>query len=977
MKMATYAGMSLRGEVRESVSLDEDDLSDVEDEVFIRDGKNGYKLAEEMNVKRPLMAPRRKALKSDAGSRLKQKHNCRVFWKPCCYVFAALSVLIGLIALVVVLVSLYPLPLDKLRDWVISTAKIEKTPKLLPCSNLKITDVWTVNLPTLITDSPVRSLDVNGDGIDDILFGFGTGNHDVLPPDIFCLIFMGVPPPCQGGVMALNGTDGEMLWKLWINDTIFSLQCSADLNGDNVMDCLAIGEYGTILTIDSKTGSTIWQLNTRKLDIFVGNFIADCNGDNISDVITSHSSLEGSNDGHIEILSGKNGAPIVLTALPNRSQSYFMPEVLQRDENVTYILYGTGSPNWPGNLSAVPLQDFIAGNLLNKSNVIYEDKHKGMVTQPVLVDITGDGVSDIVASMYNSTVVAIDGRTFQQIWNYSLGNAVTNVSPTPGYFNFDNVTDFLVIYQQYDNILNYNYTQAFIIDGKTGQPIYNPVSGGVVTQMGGLTLRMESYGYDLFLFWTSECSRSEPLKKYAFSTIPTAMYDECKKQFNSTTIHKLNALDEFHQPPGVTIYSSLGRETLEYNVKPVMYNIRKYYKNRAKLRFPNDNVGQSEIPKVYSGDPVPIGIRKYGKSSFRHKDRPGGIIKDYASNGESDTDVDSFLDPLNEHEDPTAGNSPDFWQNQIMGQDLQSEFKNYDDTIPYNQNQMIFDDAGQQQTNVRDPRDKDAKKSKKKNLSDKIYGYHNLRLSKNRLLRDDESLPTDIIRETYFKNEENRLKKSRFEQRDVNLHADRSKDDEEIKRILEEEKRAVLNGSLTLWDLETEKEIQEKRNGFYKREKRGYDALVFDSVVKITSVGTVLSSLNNSNASNSIDVVFIKYWQSDGKPIENLLNEDIEQCVSERTNKSSSNALDQKKICLEEQTTLKDSFKYWNELSRLKVSQMTVYRLRIECECESVKANQFERCVRFLPGNRQNWSSYLGKFGNAIFINKAKPLGRT
>lgn len=42
--MSTYPGMTLRGEVRESVSLDEDDLSDVEDEVFIRDGKRGYKV---------------------------------------------------------------------------------------------------------------------------------------------------------------------------------------------------------------------------------------------------------------------------------------------------------------------------------------------------------------------------------------------------------------------------------------------------------------------------------------------------------------------------------------------------------------------------------------------------------------------------------------------------------------------------------------------------------------------------------------------------------------------------------------------------------------------------------------------------------------------------------------------------------------------------------------------------------------------
>lgn len=42
--MASYSGMTLKGEIRESISLDDDDLSDVEDEVFIRDGKNGYKV---------------------------------------------------------------------------------------------------------------------------------------------------------------------------------------------------------------------------------------------------------------------------------------------------------------------------------------------------------------------------------------------------------------------------------------------------------------------------------------------------------------------------------------------------------------------------------------------------------------------------------------------------------------------------------------------------------------------------------------------------------------------------------------------------------------------------------------------------------------------------------------------------------------------------------------------------------------------
>lgn len=51
--------------------------------------------AEEVGVKRPLMAPRRKVARPDLTTRLKNKPPCRAFCKPCCYVFGALTVLIG------------------------------------------------------------------------------------------------------------------------------------------------------------------------------------------------------------------------------------------------------------------------------------------------------------------------------------------------------------------------------------------------------------------------------------------------------------------------------------------------------------------------------------------------------------------------------------------------------------------------------------------------------------------------------------------------------------------------------------------------------------------------------------------------------------------------------------------------------------------------------------------------------------------
>jgi glucose dehydrogenase len=103
---------------------------------------------------------------------------------------------------------------------------------------------------------------------------------------------LGVPPPCKGGVIALNGTTGGIVWRYWTNDTIFALQCSADLNGDGLEDCLAIGEEGSLVALDSKNGSLIWQQNNHKLDVFVANFIPDQNNDSVPDILSSHTSLD-------------------------------------------------------------------------------------------------------------------------------------------------------------------------------------------------------------------------------------------------------------------------------------------------------------------------------------------------------------------------------------------------------------------------------------------------------------------------------------------------------------------------------------------------------------------------------------------------------------------------------------------------------------------------------------------------------------
>lgn len=81
--------------------------------------------------------------------------------------------------LVVILTSLFPLPLDKLRDWIVNeTNSIPQPVKLLPCSKLSVIDVWSIKLPRIISESPIRTLDVNEDGVEDVIFGYGTGKQN-------------------------------------------------------------------------------------------------------------------------------------------------------------------------------------------------------------------------------------------------------------------------------------------------------------------------------------------------------------------------------------------------------------------------------------------------------------------------------------------------------------------------------------------------------------------------------------------------------------------------------------------------------------------------------------------------------------------------------------------------------------------------------------------------------------------------------
>ena len=58
----------------------------------------------------------------------------------------------------------------------------------------------------------------------------------------------------------------------------------------------------------------------------------------------------------------------------------------------------------------------------------------------------------------------------------------------------------------------------------------------------------------------------------------------------------------------------------------------------------------------------------------------------------------------------------------------------------------------------------------------------------------------------------------------------------------------------------------------------------------------------------------------------------------------------------------KDSYNPLN----LRMGQLTIYRINIQCSCRVVKPNN-EICANILPFEQQSWLSYMGKNGDGYF----------
>lgn len=226
--------------------------------------------------------------------------------------------------------------------------------------------------------------------------------------------------------------------------------------------------------------------------------------------------------------------------------------------------------------------------MLQQLRKLNHNTGKGALLPPILIDITSDGIEDIVAAMFDS-IMAYNGSTFEPIWNYTVANSEIISIPIPGYYNDDDIPDFMVQHQIETDLATYYYTVTTVIDGRNGQPLLEkPMENSLSGQMSGLSVTVDGFGNDWFLHWSTDCLNYEGTKeKFQFlkgqSFMSQTRADLCRLRFNSTLTTRLLALSQHVGPPGLSLYFSEDSKSLEFNNSVDPQKEETYLNSQSKI----------------------------------------------------------------------------------------------------------------------------------------------------------------------------------------------------------------------------------------------------------------------------------------------------------------------------------------------------------------------------------------------------------
>lgn len=355
---------------------------------------------------------------------------------------------------------------------------------------------WTTEFRGIGTHSSPRAVDLNNDGIKDLIIGCGKKEFQ----------------QSDTGIIAVNGKSGKILWRVEARDQIYGSAAICDINRDGTPDIIIGGRAAELKAINGKNGKVIWaffpkgnSMEPRKkgwFNFYNPQVIPDQNNDGIEDILVSNGGdilVPAYNPnrptGKILIIDGSNGKILAQAKVPDGKETYLSLVIskLSKEDDDYAIIFGTGGETIGGNLYRTSLKDIMRGDISSATS-LYNSKDKGFIAPPVLCDLNLDGCLDIVDNAVEGTTVAIDGKTNKIIWKKTIANTEVYGSLAAGYFNNDSIPDLFTTFTK-GVWPNLNDSKQIMYNGKTGEIEFID-SLGILQTSSPVVADFNNDGYD-------------------------------------------------------------------------------------------------------------------------------------------------------------------------------------------------------------------------------------------------------------------------------------------------------------------------------------------------------------------------------------------------------------------------------------------------------------------------------------------------
>jgi outer membrane protein assembly factor BamB len=261
------------------------------------------------------------------------------------------------------------------------------------------------------------TIDINNDGHPEVLAGVGgvttTGN--------------------RGVAQCFSGHTGDSIWAFKPYDAVMCIYPHHDINNDTIPE-VVFGSGGNgydnkIYCLNGRTGTEIWSYNTSGSVEYVTG-INDINNDGIPEVVGGGWAYK------VVCLNGQNGGLLWQNVLGSPRVIYDLRSI--RDiNNDGYDDIVVGS--WSDLVSVLSGQN---GTVLWSQTV-----GSDCWNIDTLPDMTGDGISEVVAGAVNGrNVMVLNGTDGNVIWHYTFVDRVYDVACGADFDN-DGYVDVLVSLQ--------------------------------------------------------------------------------------------------------------------------------------------------------------------------------------------------------------------------------------------------------------------------------------------------------------------------------------------------------------------------------------------------------------------------------------------------------------------------------------------------------------------------------------------------